>query len=202
MKPVKNFLIDFTFSLLISLPCFFLCDMIEKKEVVDWFDLQLGLGGVAFLLLVAYLLFARHNKESKGAKILKTMTIIAIVTTIIYGVFMLLEWLFPDNADSSFTGNWEQWFPVSISLSVFLFMQNKRTTQSYENDNDLVVAVECQDKTDAERICTILDENGIKAMAVEKESPMYINSGNGAPVQVQVMGKELKRTKESLTHNK
>ena len=201
MKTVKNFLIDFTFSLLISLPCFFLCDMIEKKEVVDWFDLQLGLGGVAFLLLVAYLLFARHNKESKGAKILKTMTIIAIVTTIIYGAFMLLEWLFPDNADSSFTGNWEQWFPVSISLSVFLFMQNKRTTQSYENDNDLVVAVECQDKTDAERICTILDENGIKAIAVEKESPMYINSVNDAPVQVQVMGKELKRTKESLTHN-
>ena len=201
MKTVKNFLIDFTFSLLISLPCFFLCDMIEKKEVVDWFDLQLGLGGVAFLLLVAYLLFARHNKESKGAKILSTMTIMAIVATLIYGAFMLLEWLFPDNADSSFTGNWEQWFPVSISLSVFLFMQNKRTTQSYENDNDLVVAVECQDKTDAERICTILDENGIKAMAVEKESPMYINSGNGAPVQVQVMGKELKRTKESLTHN-
>ena len=191
MKTVKNFLIDFTFSLLISLPCFFLCDMIEKKEVVDWFDLQLGLGGVAFLLLVAYLLFARHNKESKGAKILSTMTIMAIVATLIYGAFMLLEWLFPDNADSSFTGNWEQWFPVSISLSVFLFMQNKRTTQSYENDNDLVVAVECQDKTDAERICTILDENGIKAMAVEKESPMYINSGNGAPVQVQVMGKDL-----------
>jgi hypothetical protein len=175
--------------------------MIEKKEVVDWFDLQLGLGGVAFLLLVAYLLFARHNKESKGAKILSTMTIMAIVATLIYGAFMLLEWLFPDNADSSFTGNWEQWFPVSISLSVFLFMQNKRTTQSYENDNDLVVAVECQDKTDAERICTILDENGIKAIAVEKESPMYINSVNDAPVQVQVMGKELKRTKEALTHN-
>lgn len=191
MKTVKNFLIDFTFSLLISLPCFFLCDMIEKKEVVDWFDLQLGLGGVAFLLLVAYLLFARHNKESKGTKILSTMTIMAIVATLIYGAFMLLEWLFPDNADSSFTGNWEQWFPVSISLSVFLFMQNKRTTQSYENDNDLVVAVECQDKTDAERICSILDENGIKAMVVEKESPMYINSGNGAPVQVQVMGKDL-----------
>ena len=191
MKTVKNFLFDFTFSLLISLPCFFLCDMIEKKEVVDWFDLQLGLGGVAFLLLVAYLLFARHNKESKGVKILKTMTIIAIVATIIYGVFMLLEWLFPDNADSSFTGNWEQWFPVSISMSVFLFMQNKRSTQSYKNDNDLVVAAECEDKSSAETICAMLDENGIKAMAVEKENPMYINSGNGAPVQVQVMGKDL-----------
>ncbi len=84
MKTVKNFLVDLTFSLLISLPCFFLCDMIGKKEVVDWFDLQLGLGGVAFLLL-----------------------------------------------------------------------------------------------------------NGIKAMAVEKGNPMYINSGNGAPLQVQVMGKDL-----------
>ena len=201
MKTVKNFLIDFTFSLLISLPCFFLCDMIEKKEVVDWFDLQLGLGGVAFLLLVAYLLFARHNKESKGAKILSTMTIMAIVATLIYGAFMLLEWLFPDNADSSFTGNWEQWFPVSISLSVFLFMQNKRTTQSYKNDNDPVVAAEYQEMPEAEKACAILNEKGINAMIVEKGSPMYINSVNDAPVQVQVMGKELKRTKESLTHN-
>lgn len=198
MKTVKNFLFDFTFSLLISLPCFFLCDMIEKKEVVDWFDLQLGLGGVAFLLLVAYLLFARRNKESKGAKIVNTMTVVAIVATVIYGVFMLLEWLFPDNADSVFTGNWEQWFPVSISMSVFLFMQNKRSTQSYKNDNDLVVAAECQDKTDAERICTMLEENGIKAMTVEKESPMYINSGCDAPVQVQIMGKDMPKAKNVI----
>ena len=198
MKTVKNFLFDFTFSLLISLPCFFLCDMIGKKEVVDWFDLQLGLGGVAFLLLVAYLLFARHNKESKGAKILKTMTIIAIVATIIYGVFMLLEWLFPDNADSSFTGNWEQWFPVSISMSVFLFMQEKRRAQSYKNDNDLVVAAECQDKTDAERICTMLEKKGINAMIVEKGSPMYINSESGAPIQIQVLGKYMQSAKEVI----
>ena len=165
--------------------------MIGGKGFVDWLDLQLGLGGVAFLLLVAYLLFARRNKESKGAKIVNTMTVVAIVATVIYGVFMLLEWLFPDNADSVFTGNWEQWFPVSISMSVFLFMQNKRSTQSYKNDNDLVVAAECQDKTDAERICTMLEENGIKAMTVEKENPMYINSGNDTPVQVLVMGKDL-----------
>ena len=198
MKTVKNFLFDFTFSLLISLPCFFLCDMIGKKEVVDWFDLQLGLGGVAFLLLVAYLLFARHNKESKGAKILKTMTIIAIVATIIYGVFMLLEWLFPDNADSSFTGNWEQWFPVSISMSVFLFMQEKRRAQSYKNDNDLVVAAECQDKIEAETICAMLEKKGINAMIVEKGSPMYINSESGAPIQIQVLGKYMQSAKEVI----
>ena len=191
MKTVKNFLIDFAFCLLISLPCFFLCDMIGGKGFVDWLDLQLGLGGVSIVLLVAYLLFARRNKESKGAKIVNTMTVVAIVATVIYGVFMLLEWLFPDNADSVFTGNWEQWFPASISMSVFLFMQNKRSTQSYKNDNDLVVAAECQDKTDAERICTMLEENSIKAMTVEKENPMYINSGNDTPVQVQVMGKDL-----------
>ena len=191
MKTLKNFLIDFAFCLLISLPCFFLCDMIGGKGFVDWLDLQLGLGGVSIVLLVAYLLFARHNKESKGAKIVNTMTVVAIVATVIYGVFMLLEWLFPDNADSVFTGNWEQWFPASISMSVFLFMQNKRSTQSYKNDNDLVVAAECQDKTDAERICTMLEENGIKAMTVEKDNPMYINSGNDTPVQVQVMGKDL-----------
>ena len=191
MKTIKNFLIDLTFGLLISLPCFFLCDMIDNKQMVDWLDLQLGLGGVSIVLLVAYLLFARRNKESKGAIIVNTMTIIAIVATFVYGAFMLLEWLFPDNADSDFTGNWVQWFPVSISLSVFLYLQERRRAQNYKNDNDLVVVAECQDKVEGETICAMLEEKGIKAMIVEKESPMYINSGNGAPVQVQVMGKDL-----------
>ena len=56
--------------------------MIGEKGVVDWLDLQLGLGGVSILLLVSYLLFARHDKESKGAKIVNTMTLLAIVATV------------------------------------------------------------------------------------------------------------------------
>ena len=136
MKTVKNFLTDFFFCLLISVPCFFLCDMIVEKNVIDWLDIELGLIGASVLLLIAYMLFARCYKESKGRKIVGTMTILAIVATVIYSVFMLLEWLSPDNAESGFTGNWVQWFPVSISISVFLYMQERRRVQNCRNDNN------------------------------------------------------------------
>ena len=35
-------------------------------------------------------------------------------------------------------------------------------------------------------------------MIVEKESPMYINNDNNAPVQLQAMGKEEKKAKELI----
>ena len=198
MKTVKNFLTDFFFCQLISVPCFFLCDMIVEKNVIDWLDIELGLAGASVLLLIAYMLFARCCKESKGRKIVGTMTILAIVATVIYSVFMLLEWLSPDNAESGFTGNWVQWFPVSISLSVFLYMQERRRRQSYKKDNGLFVVAKCQDKEEAEVICTKLAEQGIKALVADKKNPMYIENDGSAGVQVQVMESDLARAKELI----
>ena len=198
MKTVKNFLIDFVFCLLITLPCYFLCDMMGGKGIIDWLDIQLGLAAASLLLLIAYILVGRCCKESKGAKIIGTMTVIAIATTVIFGVFMLLEWKFPDNTDSCFTGNWEQWFPASIAIATFMHFQERRRAQSYKNDNDLVVAAECQNKVEAEAVRAMLNDKGINAMTVEKGSAMYINTESGAPLQVQVMGKELKRAQELI----
>lgn len=198
MKTVKNFLIDFVFCLLITLPCYFLCDMMGGKGIIDWLDIQLGLAAASLLLLIAYILVGRCCKESKGAKILGTMTVIAIATTVIFGVFMLLEWKFPDNTNSCFTGNWEQWFPASIAIATFMHFQERRRAQSYKNDNDLVVAAECQNKVEAEAVRAMLNDKGINAMTVEKGSAMYINTESGAPFQVQVMGKELKRAQELI----
>ena len=198
MKTVKNFLIDLGLCLLISLPCYFICDMIGNKGIIDWLDIQLGLAGVSLLLLIAYIQVGRRNRKTKAAKIVGTMTIVSITATIVYGVFMLLEWWFPDKADSGFTGNWVQWLPVSISIAVFLHLQERRRMQSCKNANDLVVAAEYQEKAEAETICAMLEEKGIKAMTVEKGSPMYINCESSAPLQVQVMGKDLQIAKKII----
>ena len=198
MKTVKNFLVDFTISLLISLPCYFLCDIIGEKGVMDWLDIMFGFVGVSVLLLGTNILLARRDKEARITKVVNTMTLVAIVATVIYGVFMLLEWLFPENADTAFNGNWVQWFPVSISLASFLYLQNRRRAQSYKNPNDLVVATECQENAEAERACAILEKKGIKAMAVEKGNPMYIDNAVDAPMQIQVMGKDLESAKKVL----
>ena len=42
----------------------------------------------------------------------------------------------------------------------------------------------------AEGICNKLESNGIKAMIVDKDSPVYIK-GNDSPVQIQVCRKDL-----------
>ena len=195
MKTVKYFLIDFVVSLIISVPCCFLCDMIGEKGIVNWLDILTGLGGGSLLLLVAYILLARRDKKRRIAKIANTMVVVAITTTIVYGAFILLEWWFPNDAESAFSGNWEQWFPVSISLATFLHLQERRRVQSYKNAHDLVIAAEYHDRAKAEALCATLDEIGIKAIAVEQGSPMYINSESGAPIQVQVMGKDLQCAK-------
>ena len=191
MKAVKYFLIDFAISLLISLPCFFLCDYLSQEGVIDWLDIQIALSSFAIIALIAYILIGRRKKDTKIAGILNNVAILALASTVIYGVFMILEWLFPDNADSCFTGNWVQWFPVSISIATFLHLQERRRAEKYRNENDLVVAAECRDRGEAEALCAMLEEKGIKAMALEKGSPMYIDSAKGLPVQVQVMGKDL-----------
>ena len=198
MKTVKNFLVDFVISFLISLPCYFICDIIVEKGIIDWLDIMSGIAGVSILLLCANILLARRDKEARITKVVNTMTLMAIVATVIYGVFMLLEWLFPDSEDVALTGNWVQWFPVSISLSAFLHMQDRRRAQSYKNPNDLVVVAGCQENAEAESVCAVLEEKGIKAMAVEKGSPMYIDNADNAPLQIQVMGKDLQSAKKVL----
>lgn len=198
MKTVKNFLIDFVFCLLITLPCYFLCDLIGEKGIIDWLDIMIGMGSTAALMLVTYLLLVRWNKKKRITKIFCTMSIVAIPAAVIFGVFMLLEWLFPDNADSGFTGDWVQWFPTSIAIATFMHFQERRRAQNYKNANDLVVAAECQEMSEAEAVRAMLNDKGINAMTVEKGSAMYINTESGAPLQVQVMGKELKRTQELM----
>jgi hypothetical protein len=198
MKKVKYFFIDFAIGLLVSLPCFFLCDYLNKKGSIDWLDILIGIAGVSVLLLVAYIVIGRWNKKMKAAKLIGSMTIVAFVATIVYSAFMLLEWWFPDNADSTFTGNWVQWFPVSISLAIFLHLQERHRMQNYKSENDLVVAAECHDIAEAEKSSAMLEEKGIKAMTVEKGNPMYIDSCSDAPLQVQVMGKDLHSAKKVL----
>lgn len=198
MKTVKYFFIDFAICLLISLPCSFLCDYLSQEGVIDWLDIQIALSSFAIIALIANIQLARRDKTARITAIVNSVAIVALASTIIYGVFMILEWLFPGDTAGSFTGNWVQWFPVSISLAIFLHLQERHRMQNYKSENDLVVAAECHDIAEAEKLSAMLEEKGIKAMTVEKGNPMYIDSCCNAPLQVQVMGKDLQSAKKVL----
>lgn len=49
----------------------------------------------------------------------------------------------------------------------------------------------------AEEICNKFESDGVKAMIVEKDSPVYIK-GNGSHVQIQVCRKDLEKSKKSI----
>ena len=77
----------------------------------------------------------------------------------------------------------------AVALFDELIKKNKEKKMQ-EDENALVVAAECEDMQTAEDLCNKLESNGIKAMIVEKDSPVYIK-GNGSPVQIQVCRKDL-----------
>ena len=66
-----------------------------------------------------------------------------------------------------------------------------------EDEDALVIAAECEDMQTAEEICNKFESDGVKAMIVEKDSPVYIK-GNGSHVQIQVCRKDLEKSKKSI----
>ena len=195
MKKIKYFLIDSITALIISVPCIFLFDWVGKKEIFNWLDIMLIACGVSIILIITNFILAQRNKCKKTKEIISTFATVATISTIMFGGFTLLEWLFPTTG-SGFTSDWAHWFTLSISLSIFFHRQEKRKVQSLKSENTLVVAAECGTTAEAEKICAMLDDNGIKAMTVKRENIMFINNGTEAAIQIQVLEKELKKAKE------
>lgn len=199
MKKVKIFIVTLLQTIAVLIPCIFLFDWIGDSTNADWLDVLYILGGIVGALIGIGLLLKQWNKKARITKTVKTLTVIAITSTFMYCVYALLDWIFTINAEDGFIGDWAGWMAQSISLSVFFVIWDKRNRESLKNENDLVVLAEYNEKAEAETMCEKLESNGIKAMIVEKESPMYINNDNNTPVQLQIMRKEFKRAKELIT---
>ena len=108
---------------------------------------------------------------------------------------MLIEWLIQRFSDKDFALGTVHWLSFSFSCAIFdQFHQKYMEKKIQEDENALVIAAECEDMQTAEDICNKLERNGIKAMIVEKDSPVYIK-GNGSPVQIQVCIKDLEKSK-------
>ena len=104
---------------------------------------------------------------------------------------MLIEWLIQRFSDKDFALGTVHWLSFSFACAIFdQFYQKFMEKKIQEDENVLVLAAECEDIQTAEVICNKLESNGVKAMIVEKDSPVYIK-GNGSPVQIQVCRKDL-----------
>ena len=153
-------------------------------------------------LMVIFVVCDIINNRKKGIDrsddIIRICRRILTTTTVMFVGSLAMEGLIQRFSDDDFSLGLLHW--LSFALAVALFdelIKKNQEKKTQEDENALIVAAECEDMQTAEDICNKLESNGIKAMIVEKDSPVYIK-GNGSPVQIQVCRKDLEKSKEII----
>lgn len=119
-------------------------------------------------------------------------------TVIMFLGFMVMDMLFEHFSEKDYLLGPKYWLSFSIASGIIDLLYEKYKEKKHkDNENDLVVVAECPDVQSAESICNKLEANGIKAMVVEKESPIYIKGSiEYAEAQIQVCRKDLQKAQE------
>ena len=143
------------------------------------------------IFVVGDIINSRKKGIDRSDDIIRICRRILTTTTGMFCGAVAMEWLLQRFSDDDFSLGLLHW--LSFALAVALFdelIKKNQEKKTQEDENALVKAAECEDMQTAEGICNKLESNGIKAMIVEKDSPVYIK-GNGSPVQIQVCRKDL-----------
>ena len=171
----------------------FIIDMIfgwfGGEDSISWISVAAGCIAATAGIIIADIINSRKRKEDRRDKIINICRKILWTTTIMFCGMMLIEWLIQRFSDKDFALGTVHWLSFSFACAIFdQFHQKYMEKKIQEDENALVIAAECEDMQTAEEVYNKLESNGIKAMIVEKESPVYIKV-NGSPVQIQVCRK-------------
>ena len=178
----------------------FIIDMIfgwfGGEDGISWISIAAGCIAATAVIIIVDIINSRKKKENRSDKIIKICRQILWTTTIMFCGMMLIEWLIQRFSDKDFALGTVHWLSFSFACAIFdQFYQKFEEKKIQEDENALVVAAECKDMQTAEEVCNKLESKGIKAMIVDKDSPVYIK-GNDSPVQIQVCRKNLEKSKE------
>ena len=182
---VVSFLFDWLFDLI-------------GEEKVSWRSMVVACTFTTAAIIIVDILNSRKKGVDRSDDIIKICRRILTTTTYMFCGMLLVEWLIQKFSDKDFSLGLVHWlsFALAVALCDELIKKNKEKKMQ-KDENTLVVAAECENLQTAEDICIKLESNGIKAMIVEKDSPVYIK-GNGSPVQIQVCRKDLEKSKEII----
>lgn len=178
---VASFLFDWLFDLI-------------GEEKVSWRSTVVACTFTTAAIIIVDILNSRKKGVDRSDDIIKICRRILTTTTIMFCGSLVIEWLIQRFSDEDFSLGLVHWLSFALAVALFdeLVKKNKER-KIKEDENALVVAAECEDMQTAEGIFNKLENNGIKAMIVEKDSPVYIK-GNGSPVQIQVCRKDLEKS--------
>ena len=170
---VVSFLFDWLFDLI-------------GEEKVSWRSMVVACTFTTAAIIIVDILNSRKKGADRSDDIIRICRRILTTTTIMFCGSLVIEWLIQRFSDEDFSLGLVHWLSFALAVALFdeLIKKNKEKKMQ-EDENALVIAAECEDMKTAEDLCNKLESNGIKAMIVEKDSPVYIK-GNGFPVQIQV----------------
>lgn len=182
---VASFLFDWLFDLI-------------GEEKVSWRSMVVACTFTTAAIIIVDILNSRKKGVDRSDDIIRICRRILTTTTIMFCGSLVIEWLIQRFSNEDFSLGLVHWLSFALAVALFdeLIKKNKER-KTNEDENALVIAAECKDMQTAEGICNKLESNGIKAMIVEKDSPIYIK-GNDSPVQIQVCRKDLEKSKEII----
>ena len=182
---VVSFLFDWLFDLI-------------GEEKVSWRSMVVACTFTTAAIIIVDILNSRNKGVDRSDDIIRICRRILTTTTIMFCGSLVIEWLIQRFSDEDFSLGLVHWLSFALAVALFdeLIKKNKER-KTKEDENALVIAAECKDMQTAEGIYNKLESNGIKAMIVDKDSPVYIK-GNDSPVQIQVCRKDLEKSKEII----
>ena len=197
-KSIKNVLIFIALLLLTTVNVIlleFVIGWLAGDENICWKSVLFAGIGLSVAVVIVEILLARSSVQGRGRDIISVCRKIILPATIMFGCSVLL---FNNSADAGGVFETTEWLSLSLSMAIFIYLYERKQQYDIQQDeNGLVVVAECQDIQSAEMLCERLESNSIRAMIVEKESPIYIKGGN-APIQIQVCRKDLNAAKNHL----
>ena len=150
------------------------------------------------IFVVGDIINSRKKGVDRSDEIIRTCRRVLTTTTVMFCGSLVIEWLIQKFSDEDFSLGMVHWLSFAIAVALFDELIKKNNEKKIQEDeNALVVAAECKDMQTAEDICSRLESNGIKAMVIEKDSPVYIK-GNSSHVQIQVCRKDLLKAEEVI----
>ena len=175
---VVSFLFDWLFDLI-------------GEEKVSWRSMVAACTFTTAAIIIVDILNSRKKGADRSDDIIRICRRILTTTTYMFCGMLLVEWLIQKFSDKDFSLGLVHWLSFALAVALFdeLIKKNKER-KTKEDENALVIAAECKDMQTAEAICKMLEANDIKAMIVDKGSPVYIK-GNDSSVQIQVCRKDL-----------
>ena len=194
MKKVLKFLLSIVICTVISIPLLLLFKWVGQSNNIDWLNVFLVMIATSAILFGISKLLQRKKLN----KSIKEITVFVTTATILFGTLTLFEWIFDSVSGTKFVYDWGQKLTLSISLTIFENLNSWYRRNNLFGSKELIVATTCQELSEAEKSCTMLEKKGIESMIVDKESPMYVRNVDNSPFQIQGLGNELNKAKEVI----